>query len=355
MSSKKVAIALSGGVDSAVAASILLDKGFEVFAVMLRLFDSALAGKKSCCSLEAEARAEKIAQDLGIPFYLIDESDSFESSIINGFIESYLSGLTPNPCVECNRLIKFGKLLERSLSLGADYLATGHYARLHRIDGKSVLCKAHDRQKDQSYMLCRVRPESFERVMFPLGEMTKEESVKRFMNLGFSVDLGRESQEVCFAGDSGYRRLILSRVPSSAKPGPVRNSKGETLGTHDGICNFTIGQRRGIGIGARQPLYVLSIVPDTRTVVVGTKDELLRTSFRVENLNWMSDVPDGVIVCDAKIRYAHVPARARVRAEGAHAAEVTFDEPQAAITPGQVAAFMRDDVILGGGYIVKEN
>jgi tRNA-specific 2-thiouridylase len=354
MESGKVAIALSGGVDSAVAAGLLLDRGFDVFAVMMRLFDNELAGQKSCCSLEAETRARKIAAKLDIPFYLIDESDEFESSIIDGFISSYLRGLTPNPCVVCNRRIKFGKLLEKSLALGADYLATGHYARLDRVSGKPILKMGLDRTKDQSYMLSRVRRNSLDKILFPLGELTKNETVMLFRAMKLGVDPGGESQEVCFAGDAGYRSLIRSRVPQAAEPGPLVDSTGETLGTHRGICNFTVGQRRGIGIGAAKPLYVLAIEPETRTVVVGPRNELLRDSFRAEDLNWISDAPQGTLVCDVKIRYAHTPARAKVRLETSSEVCVNFDQPQSAVTPGQVAAFIRDDVVLGGGNIVRD-
>jgi tRNA-specific 2-thiouridylase len=354
MTSRRVAVALSGGVDSTVAASLLLDAGHDVFAVMLRLFDDKLAGKKSCCSQEAEVRAEKIAGRLGIPFHLIDETDAFESTIIEHFVSSYMQGLTPNPCVECNREMKFGKLLDKAQVLGADYLATGHYARLEKIGCGTVLKRAADEVKDQSYMLCRVRPEALEKVMFPLGRITKDETVERFRKLALGIDAGGESQEVCFAGDEGYRDLLRTRVPSSIEPGPVVDSAGKTIGHHEGISNFTIGQRRGIGISAPEPLYVLQIVPETGTVVVGVKKDLLRKSCNVRDICWISEPSGDSLDCDVKIRYAHKPAPAQVTMQNSSAATILFEDLQSAVTPGQVAAFIDDGVILGGGEIVRE-
>lgn len=339
--SEAVAVAFSGGVDSALAAHLLREQGFEVLAVHLRLTAAA----------EGARRAAQLAQALGLPFVEVDLRPEFEAWVVRQFVQSYARGLTPNPCVRCNAVIKFGMLWERVQTWGARYLATGHYVRrLPAPEGGFGLWRGRDRSKDQSYFLQRLPRDIFLRVLFPLGELTKEEVRRRFQALGLpAMDLPPESQEVCFIPPEGYREF-LRRAGGAATPGEIVDARGRYLGRHQGLIHYTVGQRRGLGVAAREPLYVLKLCPETNRVVVGPKAALFAPGLRAGAPNWLWEPPAGEFEATAVIRYRHPGVRARIRQE-ADGLTVVFAQPQAAVAPGQAVAFYEGDRLLGGAWI----
>jgi tRNA-specific 2-thiouridylase len=369
---KKVVVAMSGGVDSSVAAALLLRQGYEVVGVFMRLGSpkgvelaeapgegcdaSGGKNKQGCCSVLDAADARRVAGLLGIPFYVLNFEDDF-GRVIDYFVDEYNRGRTPNPCVRCNDWLKFGKLARYAEAVGADYVASGHYARVG-IDprtGARVLMRGRDHRKDQSYVLFGMGRSAIDHTLLPVGDFEKHEVRALAEELKLPVFNKPDSQEICFVPNQDYAGLVKRRTPERFREGQLVTAAGEVVGTHGGHQHFTVGQRKGIGVGGRGvPLYVLSIDPSANRVTVGEKDGLLRRSLRASQVNLLHDslAPGGGAVrCTAKIRYNHAPQPATAMVTGADELAVTFDEPQSAITPGQAVVLYDDDVVLGGGWI----
>ncbi|MGQ9650715.1 MAG: tRNA 2-thiouridine(34) synthase MnmA [Phycisphaerae bacterium] len=363
----KVVVAMSGGVDSSVAACLLQERGYEVIGLFMwtgikapleeRAWpaDETISARpfRGCCSAADADDARKVAGRLGIPLYALDFKESFES-IIDHFVAEYVRGRTPNPCVLCNDQLKFGRLAEYGLAAEADFVATGHYARVVQRAGQSRLCRGVDRDKDQSYVLFQLDRGILRRVMLPIGEMTKEQVRDYARKRGLPLFDKRESQDICFVPDGEYAGLIRERRPDAFRPGRIVDRSGRELGRHDGIVNFTIGQRRGLGLAMGKPVYVTAIDAATDTVTIGPREELARSELRASKVHWLIDPPTEIIEADVQIRYTHKAARAVVEPTGADRVHVRFREPQYAITPGQAAVFYDGDVVLGGGWIDAE-
>jgi tRNA-specific 2-thiouridylase len=341
----KIAVAMSGGVDSSVAAALLKKAGHEVTGVTMRTTDDR----------RAERDAADIAGRLGIPHHVIDLRDIFKRRIIDYFCGEYGRGRTPNPCVPCNRQIKFGALQDKAERLGAEYFATGHYARVEKDNsGRYILQKGRDNYKDQSYFLCQLTQEQLGRTIFPVGELTKDEVRKIAAEIGLPSASRGESQEICFIPDNDHAGFVERHTSGTGRPGPIQGGDGRTLGQHRGIAQYTIGQRKGLGIAAAEPLYVTAIESDSNTVVVGKKEQTYDTELTAGNLNWIAiDAPERPIAAKAKIRYRHAEAEATVEPQEDGQVYVKFSLPQAAITPGQTVVFYDGDKVLGGGTIIK--
>ncbi len=356
----RVLAAMSGGVDSAVAAALLHEEGWEVIGVTLLLWEEKAPGPpgrdRRCCAVDAIRDARRVAGMFGIPHYVINVRKAFRRQVVGYFIDQYCRGRTPNPCVLCNRELKFAALLAKAQELGAPYLATGHYARTEYCSRRKryLLRKGLDPGKDQSYMLFNLSQEQLARCLFPLGERRKEEVRRLAAERGLAVAEKRDSQEICFIPGDNYREFLQSQGVDSS-PGPVVNRAGTVLGTHRGIPFYTVGQRRGLGLTSPRPLYVLEIRAGDNTLVVGGREELAGAGMVVDRLNPVA-VPDFAAVkrTAVKIRYRspEVSANLELLPEG-EAVRVRFDRPQLAVTPGQAAVFYRGDLVLGGGVIRK--
>jgi len=359
MTHKHVVVAMSGGVDSSVAAALLKERGFEVTGVTMNLFslprEVCLSEElRSCCGFKAVEDAQRVAAALGIPHFVVDFRGEFERSVIADFCREYSLGRTPNPCLRCNEHIKFSLLAQRARKIGADFVATGHHARVEydKASGRYLLKKGKDRTKDQSYFLYPLSQEQLAFSLFPVGEMTKVR-VRQLARKGkLPVAEKAESQEICFVLDDDYARFLENRAPGSFKAGPILDRSGNVLGRHRGISLFTIGQRKGMGIAARQPLYVLAIDAERNAVIVGNDEDLLQKKLIASRVNWIS-VPglDRPLLVKAKIRYRHQEASAVVIPAREGTIEVEFKKPQRAVTPGQSVVFYNGDVVVGGAVI----
>jgi len=336
---------MSGGVDSSVAAALLKEAGYEVTGITMRTTDDR----------RAETDAADIAERLGIAHQVIDLREVFREKIIDYFCGEYGRGRTPNPCVLCNRNIKFGAMREEAAKTGAEMFATGHYARIEENSrGRYILKKGRDRNRDQSYFLCRLTQEQLSHTLFPAGEMTKDEVRKKAAELGLPAATRPESQEICFIPDNDHAAFVARYAAETGRPGPIINDEGRTLGRHAGLARYTVGQRKGLGIAAAEPLYVTDIEPASNTVVVGTKEKIYDTELIANNINWIAiEAPGRPIPVKAKIRYRHEEVEATVEPRGDSTVYVKFSLPQAAITPGQTVVFYDGDKMLGGGTIVK--
>jgi tRNA-specific 2-thiouridylase len=352
----RVVLAMSGGVDSSASAVLLKEQGYDVVGLFMRTgahsaeSDSRADHKKGCCSAIDAGDARRVADKLDIPFYALDFEREFDQ-IIDYFADEYLAGRTPNPCVVCNNWLKFGKLWSFAQQLGAGFIATGHYARIVAGEGGPQLHRAVDPLKDQSYVLHGIRREMLSRLIFPVGGLRKEEvrAIARRASLGVAEK--PDSVEICFVPDGDHAALIRRRRPQLATAGRVIDSDGNHLGDHDGYERFTIGQRKGLGIATDRKRYVLNIVPETRTVVLGDRDNLSSPGLIASEVNWLIDQPALPLECTAKIRYRHAGAQALVEALPDGGARVEFAEPQSAVTPGQAVAFYAGERVLGGGWI----
>ena len=353
----RVVVAMSGGVDSSVAAALLKQAGHEVIGATMQLFTPPVRNNGNEQAPDAVTDARKVAVNLGIPHHVIDLQDVFARTIIVDFCEEYRLGRTPNPCVRCNQLIKFGMLWEKARELGTDILATGHYTRIEKdkITGKNLLKKGEDPRKDQSYFLCRLTQEQLSRTLFPLGNLTKTEVRKIARELGLPAATRPESQEICFIPGDDYAAFLQSHAPTAAVPGPVLDTEGNTLGQHRGIMYYTIGQRKGLGIAAPAPLYVTAIELAKNAVIVGAKAQTYADELIADNLNWISGAsPEFPLTVKARIRYRHAEAEAIVSPLDKTSVYVKFSAPQMAVTPGQAVVFYDGDTVIGGGTIIKQ-
>jgi len=348
---KKIAVAMSGGVDSSLTAALLIQRGFEVFGVTMWL-ETDEFNSRSCCSSTEIRDAKIVAAQLGIKHFTADFRAEFNAEIENYFVEEYLKGRTPNPCVLCNKKIKFGKLFDFAQQLGADYLATGHYARIIFEDGRFKLKKAVDLKKDQSYVLYNLTPEKLSKIILPLGEFSKVETRALAEKLNLISAHKKDSQEICFVPNDDYKTFISTRAEDAdaLQPGEIVNTAGKILGRHNGVANYTIGQRKGLGIAAENPLYVLKLDVATRRVIVGSNAETFSKTLTAENVHWIYP-PKFPARVQAKIRYGFKVADCTVESFD-EILKVTFDEPQRAITAGQSVVFYDGDEVLGGGVIV---
>ncbi len=352
---------MSGGVDSSVAAALLKEQGYDVIGLTMKLFSlpkqyCISENLRSCCGWKATEDAHRVAISLGISHYVVDFRNKFEKSVIADFCEGYSKGSTPNPCIRCNQYIKFDFLMKKLKAFGADFLATGHHARVEydTRSGRYLLKKGKDRQKDQSYFLYPLTQKQLSRTLMPIGNFTKKEVREKAQKLGLPVAQRPESQEICFVPDNDYSGFLRQRIPEAFRSGPIVDLGNRVLGQHEGIAHFTIGQRKGMGIAASQPLYVLSINSDKNTIVIGPSNQLYGNTLLASQVNLISkDKITKPLKVRAKIRYKHKETKAFLSPQDTDQILVEFEKPQRAITPGQSVVFYDKDVVVGGGIIDK--
>jgi tRNA-specific 2-thiouridylase len=354
-SEKKVVIAMSGGVDSSVAAALLVEQGYSVTGMMLKLWsDECEEAENACCPPEAIDQARQVANIIGIPFYVLDVQEIFKQIVVDSFITSLNLGLTPNPCYLCNKNIRWGIFLDRVLDSGYEYFSTGHYARV-TFDGTYYqLHKGVDPKKDQSYVLSGLDQTQLSHSIFPLGGFTKVEVREMAHKFNLPVAEKQDSQDLCFIGKSGYRDFLRRHSQTAFLPGNIINLEGAIVGKHDGLSNFTIGQRKGLGAGNEEPVYVIDKDISTNELIIGTLDHLGRSRFSVTDVNWIAGKePETEFDCFVKIRYKAVPVKAHVIPSVENKLTVEVDHPLRDITPGQIAVFYQEDNVLGSGMINK--
>jgi len=350
----RVVVAMSGGVDSSVAAALLREQGYQVIGVTMQIWPQGEDKFGGCCGIGAVEDAKKVAYRLGIPHYVMNFRDIFARKVIADFCQEYRLGRTPNPCIRCNQYIKFEALLKRARELGADFVATGHHARIEKdeVTGRYFLKKGVDQQKDQSYFLYPVTQEQLRHILMPVGNYTKEMVRKIARELELPVADRPESQEICFIPDDNYAQFLKDYLPQAAQPGPILDEQGNVLGTHHGIMFYTIGQRKGLGIAAQEPLYVIAIEPERNAIIVGPKERAFGDELIASGLHWITfDRLTQPLTAKAKIRYRHPEAEAMVIPLDEDKVYVKFTEPQLAITPGQAVVFYDGDTVIGGGTI----
>ena len=346
---------MSGGVDSSVAAALLKEQGYDVLGMMLRLWSEP--GKEEsnrCCTPDSMAQARRVAAKLGIPFYVIDAKDVFRDTVVQYFLDGYARGETPNPCLVCNRQIRWTFLLDHALALGAEYMATGHYVRITRdAQGKSQLLRAVDRSKDQSYVLHVLTQEKLKHALFPVGDYPKPEIRAIAERHGLPTASRKDSQDLCFLAGEDYRNFLQRNAAEMLKPGEILTRDGRSVGAHTGLANYTIGQRKGLSVASAVPLYVLGKNAITNTLIVGTQDELGSRELMARDVNWVSgDAPQEPFRAEVKIRYTAKEAEALVTPLDMNRVQVRFEVPQRDITAGQAAVFFQGDLLIGGGIIL---
>ena len=350
----RVVVAMSGGVDSSVAAALLKEQGYDVIGMMLRLWSEP--GKEEsnrCCTPDSMAQARRVAAKLGIPFYVIDAKDVFRETVVQYFLDGYARGETPNPCLICNRQIRWTFLLDHALALGADYMSTGHYVRIRKAEGSYQLLRAVDQSKDQSYVLHVLNQEKLARALFPIGDYPKSEIRAIAEKFGLPTASRKDSQDLCFLAGEDYRHFLQRNAAEMLQPGEILTREGRSVGTHTGLANYTIGQRKGLGFASPVPLYVLGKDSGTNALIVGPKEELGFRELIAHDVNWLSgETPNEPFRADVKIRYTAKEAEALVTPIDEGRVQVRFDAPQRDITAGQAAVFYRGDLLIGGGIII---
>lgn len=350
----RIVVAMSGGVDSSVAAALLAAQGADVVGLSMQLYDQR--GEQtfgSCCTIDDLHDARRVADAIGIPHYILNFERQFQETVIANFVREYVAGRTPLPCAHCNSDLKFATLLDRARGLGAEQVATGHYAQVEQgASGRWLLKRSADLAKDQSYFLFSLTQEQLARAVFPVGDMGKVAVRAEATRLGLGVADKPDSQEICFVPDGDYASFVAAQAPAVARAGAIVDQRGDVLGSHGGVHRFTVGQRKGLGVSSAAPLYVLKIEAESGEITVGSRNALDETMLTASGVNWVSsDAPLGWISVAAQIRHRHRAETARVRSLGEGQAECVFDAPQSAITPGQAVVFYDDDVVVGGGWI----
>lgn len=353
----RIVVAMSGGVDSSVAAALLAEQGHEVVGVSMQLYpvgsEAGAARWGTCCTLDDLNDARRVARAIGIPHYVMNFESEFSDRVVRNFVGEYLAGRTPIPCAHCNSDLKFAALIDRALGFGAERLATGHYARVEcDAAGRWRLHRGADTAKDQTYFLFSLTQAQLRRTLFPVGALDKTSVRAHARRLGLDVAGKPDSQEICFVPDGDYAAFVERQAGAATRPGTVAAIDGRVLGTHQGVHRFTVGQRKGLGLSSTDPLYVVEIRPEEARVVVGPREALDREGLTASGVNWVSGVPEAAWrEVAAQIRHRHQAAPARVRAIDAERAEVRFDRPQPAVTPGQAVVFYDGDEVVGGGWI----
>ena len=353
----KTLIAMSGGVDSSVAAYLIKSQGYDCIGCTMKLYDNediGISHNRTCCSLDDVEDARSVAYKIGMPYYVFNFKDGFREKVIEKFVRCYESGDTPNPCIDCNRYMKFDKLYERARLLGCEYIATGHYARIEEYNGQYVLRKAIDETKDQSYVLYSLTQEQLAHTLFPLGSMRKTEVREIAEKNGFFNADKPDSQDICFVPNGKYAEFLEHYTGKAYPEGNFLSVDGAVLGKHKGIVRYTVGQHKGLGIPSEEPLYVKEINTKENTVTLCKEQELYSKEVIVRDVNWIAgEAPKGEIRCKAKVRYRQKEQWATVMLIGETTVKIVFDEPQRAVTPGQAAVLYNGDIVLGGGTISK--
>jgi tRNA-specific 2-thiouridylase len=349
----RVVVAMSGGVDSSVAAALLAEQGHDVIGLSMQLYDQSNGSFGGCCTLDDLNDARRVATAIGIPHYILNFEQRFQETVVSNFVREYSSGRTPLPCAHCNSDLKFSTLLDRAHGFGAEHVATGHYARVEQApDGRWLLKRSADAEKDQSYFLFPLTQDQLACAAFPVGSLCKPEVRAQARRLGLKVAEKPDSQEICFVPDGDYASFVERYEPAVAHAGAIVDRSGTVLGQHAGVHRFTVGQRKGLGVSGPSPLYVLKIDAESGAVTVGPREALGRASLTAAGVNWVSiDAPAAWVAVSAQIRHRHRPAPGRVRALDDSRAEFVFDEPQPAVTPGQAVVFYDGDIVIGGGWI----
>jgi tRNA-uridine 2-sulfurtransferase len=352
MSRERVLVAMSGGVDSSVAAGMLVEQGYDVVGATMKLFcHGEDVPDRPCCSLDSVNDARRVCEQLGIPHYVLNLESRFGHDVIDNFVDEYARGRTPIPCVRCNTFTKFRDFLRKADSIDARWIATGHYARV--VDGR--LHRGIDQNKDQTYFLWGIDRGVLSRMLLPVGDLDKAQTRARAHGMGLEVIAEKpESQEICFVPDGDYARILEQRLPADSPAlarGPIVTSSGRVVGEHSGFARYTIGQRRGVPGGFPAPMYVIAIRPAERAVVIGGRDELLGSGLVASEVNWLADAPSIGTTVSVRVRHRAALARAEIVRLGSHEMEIALDEPVAAITPGQSVVFYDGDLVLGGGFI----
>ena len=350
----RIVVAMSGGVDSSVAAGLLVEQGHDVIGLSMQLYDHS-GGESfgSCCTLDDLYDARRVADAIGIPHYIMNFERQFQETVVSNFVREYAAGRTPLPCAHCNSDLKFATLLDRARGLDAERVATGHYARVDRSpEGHWLLRRSTDPEKDQSYFLASLTQAQLARASFPVGGLSKTDVRAHAHRLGLQVADKADSQEICFVPDGDYASFVSRHEPAVTRAGSIVDGHGHALGTHSGVHRFTVGQRKGLGLSGPSPLYVLKIEAESGRVTVGPRAALERTTLTASGLNWIAgDAPRDWQPASAQIRHRHAAAPGQVRATGSDGAEFVFEEPQLAVAPGQAVVFYNGDLVIGGGWI----
>lgn len=355
MEKKKVVVGMSGGVDSSVAAYLLKKQGYDVIGITMQIWQEDKEYEEregGCCSLSAVDDARRVCEKLDIPFYVLNFRDSFKENVIKYFVQEYIDGKTPNPCIACNKHLKFDELLRKARGIGAEYVATGHYAKIEERDGRYLLIRSDDDRKDQTYALYNFTQDQLAHTLMPCGEYTKDKIREIAKEIGLAVHNKKDSEEICFISDNDHGRFIKEERPGEVKPGNFVDSKGNILGKHKGIVYYTIGQRKGLGIALGKPVFVTDIRPETNEVVLGSEETIFNNDLIAKDVNFIPfDELNGEMNVQAKVRYSAKPADAVISPLPDGRVKVSFKEKQRAITKGQSVVFYDGEVVVGGGII----